>query len=516
MIIVETWTQIREMYFIKGMSMRKIAKTLGVNRRTVKRAIEVRGGPRYERSAPYPSLLNPFKWEIHQMIESTHGEILATVIYQRLICRQVTSLTPRYRGSYETLLRYVREIKQQLKPKEAFLQIETPAGFDAQCDWGKVDLVIADKAQKVSMFVLKLSYSRYRFACLFFLERQECFFEGHIQAFKFFEGIPKQVTYDNLTTAVLKILKGKARVQQQAFIRFRGEFPFLANFAAPKKGNEKGKVESDIKYIRNHAFALRDEFATIDEANAHLLLWLKKDVLRVHGTHKEVILARYEREKPHLNPLIEPLPEGCRVVYAKVNKFSFVQFETNRYSVPTEYVSKTVMVKASAMRIKVVFIDKVIAQHPRLFTRDAQQVNVNHFLSLLEKKARAVDHAVIMQAFNLDPIFYQLKQKFAGAVENPNRQWIKVLRLMEQYPMQKVAKAVKTALAYDAFDYASIKNFLLQQVYPSIDIGQQNCLTDHPQLAAVVVCSIELSRYDALLSQPVDKHIRGDRGEEAK
>ena len=82
--------------------------------------------------------------------------------------------------------------------------------------------------------------------------------------------------------------------------------------------------------------------------------------------------------------------------------------------------------------------------------------------------------------------------------------------------MQKVAKAVKTALAYDAFDYASIKNFLLQQVYPSIDIGQQNCLTDHPQLAAVVVSSIELSRYDVLLSQPVGEDIRGDRGEEAK
>jgi transposase len=482
------------------MSQRQIARTLGINPRTVKRAIEMSGGPHYERTVPYTSLLDSFKDEIQQMVEDSNGDILATVIYNHLSQREDTSIAPRYQGSYTTLWRYVRSVKEHLSPKEAFLRIETPPGFDGQCDWGKVDLVINGEAKRLSMFVLTLSYSRIKFARLFLLERQECFFQGHVEAFQYFGGIPKQVTYDNLTTAVAKILTGRNRQEQDAFTRFRGQFPFSANFAAPRKGNEKGKVENQIKNVRNHAFALVKDFDTIETANVHLLSWLNKDATRVHSTHKEVILQRFKREEPHLNPLPKWMPECCRIVGAKVSKFSLVQFETNRYSVPTEYVYQDVIIKAFERRVVIFKGEKAIAEHERLFLRHAEAVNPYHFLSLLERKARAVDHAVVMQSFNLAPVFYQLKEALAEVSENPNREWIRVLRLTEEYPMAAVVEAIKQALAYGVYHYDSIKNLLLQQVTPQVIVDDKSCLKGHPKLQEVVVQQKPLTCYDVLLT----------------
>jgi len=499
-IEVDLWTKIRNLYYNERMSRRQIARTLGVHRQTVKRALEMSGGPRYERTAPYTSILAPFKDEIQQMVEDANGDIMATVIQDRLSQREDTPLAPKYQGSYPTLCKYVCSVKEKLNPKEAFLRLETPPGFDAQCDWGKVDLFLGGEEKRLSMFVLTLSYSRFKFARLFFLERQECFFQGHLEAFEYFGGVPKQVTYDNLTTAVAKILKGRNREEQDAFTRFRGEFPFQSNFAAPRKGNEKGKVENLVKYIRNRAFGSVSDFSTLEDANSHLLSWLEKDANRIHGTHKEVILSRFQREKSHLNPLPDQMPECFRIAGGKVNKFSFVQFETNRYSVPTEYVYQDVIIKAFERRVEILSRDKVIAEHQRLLLRNAEAVNPYHFLSLLEKKARAVDHAVVMQSFSLDPLFYKLKEELASVSENPNREWIRVLRLTEEHPIQKVVDAIKRALAYGVYDYDSIKNLLLQQVQPTIIVDDKSCLCGHPNLALVAVQQQPLTCYDALLT----------------
>jgi len=449
--------------------------------------------------------------EPSQMVLKSQGKIQATVIYEYLSQREDTAILPQYRGSYENLARYVHQLKQQLTQPEAFLRIETPPGLDAQCDWGKVELVIGGQPMRLSMFVLTLSYSRFRFARLFFTERQECFFTGHKEAFEFFGGFPQQVTYDNLTTAVAKILHGTNRQQQEAFVRFRGEFPFEANFAAPRKANEKGKVENAMKYIRSHAFGLQTEFGTLDTANAHLREWLvEKDAKRVHSTHKQVIWAMYEKEKPHLSPLPRPMPPCCRIVFAKVNKFSFVQFETNRYSVPTAYVHQTVMIKAFERRVVIVNREQTIASHQRRFTRHEEVIDPSHFLPLLEKKARAVDHAVVMRSFHLDPIFYQLKEKLALTVENPNRQWIRILRLTEQYPMEQLVKAVQSALAHQVCDYADILNLLRQYVSPQVAVAEDGFRGDppfgtvfslaHKELAAIVVQQHSLASYDLLIS----------------
>ena len=187
---MDKWEQIRNLYFNDRLTQRQIARTLGINPRTVKRYIINSDAPRYERTVPYSSIIEPFKDEIGWMIESTEGDVFATVIYDKLTSREGSAEFPRYDGSYATLWRYVRKVKEKFKPKEAYLRIETPPGFDAQCDWGKVDLIISGEPVRLSLFVLTLSYSRFKFARLFTLERQECFFTGHVKAFSYFGGVP--------------------------------------------------------------------------------------------------------------------------------------------------------------------------------------------------------------------------------------------------------------------------------------------------------------------------------------
>lgn len=500
MITVEQWALIRHMHFHQQMSLRKISRTLQLNWRTVKQAVQSDAPPKYHRQKVPPSILEPFKVEIRQLVESTGGQIPSSVIYRKLSERCDLRELPRYTGSYDTLWRYVRQLKEELSPPEAYLELETPAGFDAQCDWCKVPLKIADQPIELSMFVLKLSYSRYRYARLYRLERQECFFDGHVRAFELFCGVPKRVTYDNLKTAVLKVLCGRNRIEQEAFVAFRGQFPFEANFTAVGKGNEKGKVESEIRYVRNHAFGLTNSFATIDDANSHLYQWLIDDAKRVHTTHKQVVTQLFDVEKSHLQPLPQPMPKACRTTVAKVNKFSFVNFETNRYSVPTKYVYQTLVVKAFVDKVVIVSDDQVVATHRRLFERHGQQINPHHFLALLEKKARALDEAVVMKSLVLDAVFDQLKVALSKRVANANREFVRILRLTEKHPLDRVTSAVELALLHNACDFDSINNIVLQLSQPLVSIDSNDCLIHHPHLADVSVPPSSLSDYDRLLN----------------
>ena len=133
-------------------------------------------------------------------------------------------------------------------------------------------------------------------------------------------------------------------------------------------------------------------------------------------------------------------------------------FDTNRYSVPTEYVYQDVVVKGYEKRVVIIKDEKVIAEHEREEGCGGEVVNPYHFLSLLEKKSRAVDHAVVMRSFSLDQVFYQLKETLVEVVENPNKEWIRILRLTEEYPMQQVIESIRRALAYGTYDYASFRH----------------------------------------------------------
>jgi transposase len=150
------------------------------------------------------------------------------------------------------------------------------------------------------MFVMRLNYSKARFVVAFPFQKQEAFFEGHIQAFHFFGGVPRRITYDNLKTAVFRILEGHHRQEQRAFTAFRSYYLFESNYCTPAQGHEKGGVESDVGYAQRNFFAPIPKAKDFAELNAVLHQACLNDMQRSVRGENRTVAEVWQSEKPSL------------------------------------------------------------------------------------------------------------------------------------------------------------------------------------------------------------------------
>lgn len=248
MIGMATKEYIRKMHFVEGASIRWISKETGHSRQYIRKVIaeEVPTIPKYTLTkikekpvmGPYLDIITSWLQEDENRPKKQRHT--AARIYERL-CEEHS-----FTGSQSTVRHCVREIKKQLgnDKQEVFIPLQFELGSHAQVDWGEAEVILQSKSQKVYLFVMKLSGSRDPFMVAFPSARQEAFFEGHKQAFEYFRGIPKTIVYDNLKTAVARVLQGKDRKEQDAFMAFKAHYLFEAEFCNVRRGNEKGQVEN--------------------------------------------------------------------------------------------------------------------------------------------------------------------------------------------------------------------------------------------------------------------------------
>ena len=217
------------------------------------------------------------------------------------------------------------------------IPLEFDPGADAQCDWGEAQVYMGDEPVTAQVFCLKLSYSGKPFVMAFPTQRQEAFFEGHDQAFNWFGGVPGRISYDNLATAVHKVLEGRNRQEQQAFIAFRSHYLFESRFATVATPREQGRVENLVGYMRRNYFVPVPRVSSFAELNQILLERLAADDERGVPRKGMTIGRAWEEEKVKLLPLPR-FPHRCCISRpAKANRLSLVIFDSNRYSVPVEY-----------------------------------------------------------------------------------------------------------------------------------------------------------------------------------
>ncbi|HMN28402.1 MAG TPA: IS21 family transposase, partial [Caldilineaceae bacterium] len=154
---------------------------------------------------------------------------------------------------------YVSQQRQRRQQRTAYLPLEFEPGKDEQVDWHpggtRAEVELTGERAMVNLFILRLNYSRVRFVMAFPCQKQEAFFEGHVQAFHFLGGVPQRITYDNLKTAVFKLLQGRSRQEQETFKAFRSHYLFESNYCNPNQGHEKGGVENDVGYIQRNFMA---------------------------------------------------------------------------------------------------------------------------------------------------------------------------------------------------------------------------------------------------------------------
>ena len=505
MLKVEAYEEIRKAYFVNGWSIRRISREMHHCRRTVRKALKQAEPPGYrqEKKRRKP-VLGPYQEKIEALV-AKNAELPRK---QRYTARRIYQEIRKegYTGSEGSVRRYVAQLKAAQRKGEAYLPLAFEPGEMAQVDWGEAEAVIGGERVKVHLFVMRLNYSRARFAMVFPFEKQEAFLEGHIQAFSFFGGVPHTITYDNLKTAVHHILDGRNREEQAAFAAFRSHYLFESRYCTPGQGHEKGGVENDVGYIRRNFLVAVPEAGTYAELNERLRQACLDDTQRRMRGQSQTIAAQWEVEKSRLLPLPPDEYRACRTLPVKANPYAQVVFETNRYSVPAAHARRQLVLRAYAFRVEVLWGDEIIAAHPRCFGREQDILDPLHYLDLLKRRPGAFEHAVPIRRWRqewppaYETLLAQLRERWPEG--RGVREFLDILALHRDYPARKVEAAIREALALGAAHLDGVRLCLLQQERPRT-LPPALDLIAHPRLRDIGEQAVDLAQYDRLLQAGV-------------
>jgi transposase len=381
----EIQSRILALHFGEHRSARSIARELRINRKSVMGIIR-RRSVRMNldvTSAPRKSILDPYKAVIQEKLMRDPG-IPATAIHQALRKHGFT-------GSVRRLREYVRSVRVDPKPREAFLKLSFEPGECAQVDWGEFGEVFND-GRKIHAFVMVLCYSRRIYVEFTRSERFEDFIRAHERAFRAFQGVPKECWYDNLASAVTermgKLVRFNARFQ--AYMGHHGIAPYACT---PASGNEKGRVEDGVKYIRSSFWSGR-EFKDFTDLQAQCAEWVNDYAnRREHRASRRIPELVFEHEEiKHLLPL-NPHPYGTDEILSKEVPPQFhLVFETNQYSVPWTLVGMVVTLCANDEEIRIYYGEKQVAGHARHYGKNKIFTIHEHQAGLLERKGGADHH----------------------------------------------------------------------------------------------------------------------------
>ena len=497
---VDDYEKIRKAYYVEGLSIRAISRQLGHCRKAIRKALDHAEPEGYQRKKTHTApMIAPYQSRIEELIKDSEQmprkqRYTGHKIYQLL---QMEG----YRGSESNLHRYVSLQRQARKQRPAYLPLEFDLGQDAQVDWGEAQADINGTRQTVQMFVMRLNYSKARFVMAFPFQKQEAFFEGHIQAFHFFGGVPRRITYDNLKTAVFRVLEGHHRQEQRAFTAFRSYYLFESNYCTPAQGHEKGGVESDVGYAQRNFFAPIPKAKDFAELNAMLHQACLNDLQRSVRGETRSVAEVWHSEKPALLPLDPHDFPACSNHMARVNPYSQVVFETNRYSVPAEYVGQQLALRAYSFRVEVLSVAEVVAEHPRCLEREQDILNPLHYLGLLEQRPGAFEYALPVRQWRQKwtPEYEKMLEALRQTKPDGRgvREFVAILKLHRDHPADMVNRAVKQALDLGAAHLDGVQLCLRQLLSPQE--APPALALDHPKLASVGYQPVYLEQYNQLL-----------------
>lgn len=505
MITVIDRERIRRAYYIDGKSMRAIAREMGHGYHTIRKALESAEAQPYTLTEPKPApVLGPYMAQIDELL----AEEVNLPRKQRYTTKKIFKLlhAAGYKGSESGLRRYVGRKRQQMKRPDVYIPLQFQPGEAAQVDWGEATVMLAGERQTVQLFVMRLCYSRRTFAMAFPNQKQEAFFTGHIAAFRFFGGVPRTVIYDNLKTAVKKVLKGRNREEQSSFITFRSHYLFESRFANPGAGHEKGGVEHGVKYVRQQFMVPLPQVADYAALNEWLREQCVADDQRRVDRQTETIGVMWAAEKPQLReyPSTDFLPCTSREV--TLNRYGQVVFETNRYSVPVDKAQKQLTLRAYPFRIEILNGKEVIAQHQRCHDRQQDILNPLHYLPLLAERPGAFAHAKPMQAWQATwpPLYDELLARLKAEKSEIKavKEFVQILQLHLEHEAAVVQQSIVQAMT-DGMPHLNGVQFCLNRLLDPAPTTQPLAQLPHPFLAEVGQTPPPLQQYDRLLTRVV-------------
>jgi len=423
---------IRKKHFLEGWSIHELSRQLKISRQTVRKMLKEGEIPKYNRQIPKPCpVMDPFREVIESILKVDET---APVKQRHTAARIFTRLHEEFGfdGGESTVRRYVRNLKKN--KNECFLLLEANPGEQMQIDFGHAEVDIGGKRVTSHLFCMRLKNSGIPFVIAYPTERLEAFLEGHVQGFAYFGGTPREGLYDNATTQVVKILEGSEREEHQWFSSLRAHYLFNSLFCRPAKGNEKGSVESLVKYVRSRALVPVPSFQTWDEYNAYLLSWCERE--------KEKHMTEWLIERSALRPLPDVSFSTARPKPVKVNSYALVTVDRNLYSVPSRYASQMLLAKAYVDRVDVLHGNQVIASHARCYDRGQVFLEIQHYLTAIERKPHAVTHASVVR--QLPAVFGRLRERMVQAHSTGYKDFLAVILLLREYSVSELSAVLET------------------------------------------------------------------------
>ncbi len=495
----ERKAQILRLYFAEHWRVGTIARQLGIHHSTVERVLNEAGVAREQQRPRRRSKLDPF---VPFMVETLERfpTLSAARVYDMLTARG-------YGGGPDHVRHRVAQLRPR-RPSEAYLRLRPLPGEQAQVDWAHFGKVQVGRALRPLMaFVMVLSYSRHTFLRFYYNATLANLVRGHVEAFTAFDGSVRHVLYDNMRSVVLERRADAIRFHP-TLLELAAHYRFEPRPVALARGNEKGRVERTIRFIRDAFFAAR-QFRDLDDLNAQADEWCRTRAAErpCPEDRQRTVREVFDEERSSLLDLPDnPFPTEERV-NVEVGKTPYVRFDLNDYSIPHTHVRRTLVVLATLDSVRVFADNTCIATHVRSFDRGQQVEDPAHIATLLADKRQGREHRAKDRLHHAAPSAQAL---FRIAAER--RQHLGVLtrgliELLDAYGAAALEQAITEALARDTAHLAGVRHLIDQQRHarglpPPLPLA----LPDDPRLRAQHVRPHDLSDYDRLQRNNDDGH----------
>lgn len=477
----ELHAEIRRLYFIEKLSCRQIEKRLKVSRKCIRKAIKTEttdAGVVGKKKRP--SMLDPYKERIRERVKE-YPELSGV-----RVCEEIKQQG--FQGEVTIVRDYLREVRGKRRSLTAYLRLETLPGMEAQCDWASFGHIEVEGVKRaLSCFVMVLSYSRYLYADFMVTQEMEAFLRGHEDAFRHFGGIPKRIIYDNLKSVVLSRYGGVIRFNER-FMDFASHYLFEPVPARVRTGQDKGKVERVIRYLREGFFAGRS-FTGLQDMRTRLKAWLKETAnTRIHATTGVMPVDRLEKDRSQLIALPERSYDCTTVNAVTASSDCRVRYDGNIYSVPFYCANKALCLRISPVDIRIYQQDKLVATHRRSFGRRVVTEDPSHLRELIKTRGRARG---IKAHDELNALGDRVREYIEGLLKQnvPHYTHIeKLIMLRHMHGKTRFLQAVEKALLYRAFGAHYIERIIMQDIERSAQEKQGELLP----MENKKLCSIEI------------------------
>ncbi len=430
------WNQIKHLYDVEKLSIRQIATKLRRARKTVARVIH---NERVMRSFP-DSMLRPYERLIEQWYQE-YPSLKASQVYERL-------KSYGFKGSYGTVSVWTQRYRQ--KGKQAYHELTFLPGEEAQVDWIEERLPWGS----AHGFAIILAYSRYLYVRFYPRQSLEFFLEGHIEAYREMGGLARRHRYDNIKTVVIE-RSPEVKFNAQ-FLDFARHFGFSIHLCNPYRANEKGRIERALRDLRD--FLRVNTFQDIKDLNRKVNLWRIERNQRIHRSTQKAPLEALKEEKLQALPAISYRP--YRVALSPVSKTGFVEFETNRYSVPSSYDERSCEIFAYPDHLEVMVKGNRIAFHRRSFGRKEKIEDPTHREMLLRMTPQFKSQRIFQLMDQMDPALHHFLQEAGQEGQNSMDMAYEFFKLLKHVSKVMLLSAVREANRVGSFKIRYIQGLL--------------------------------------------------------